>query len=271
MHAQKHALPDSGIELSTPRLTQLPKKPDEDDVEKVVLGKDFQKPLKKQIQQLVRRQHEVVLHPEMEADMDFPKLPGSIKKLKNPALQLIRSLTAVFGLAKEINLEVRMLRKDLLGVLEIKEFSREGIFENPSESLKFSQVICNECTMPRDLDLCKHEDLMPEHTDEPGHKNHKAWKCPYCGNEYDRLAFEENMIGHLQQFVTSYNTQDLKCIKCGGLKVNEFEEHCKCSGQWTTTVGRDGLAKQLAVYKSVAEFYGFNMLIEVASGILDAM
>jgi DNA polymerase epsilon subunit 1 len=271
MHAQKHALPDSGVELSTARPTQLPKKPDEDDVDKAVLGKDFQKPLKKQVQQLVRRQHEVVLHPEMEADMDFPELPGSIKKLKNPALQLIRSLTAVFGLAKEINLEVRMLRKDLLGVLEIKEFSREGIFENPSESLKFSQVICNECTMPRDLDLCKHEDLMPEHADEPGHKNYKAWKCSYCDNEYDQLAFEENMIGHLQQFVTSYNTQDLKCIKCGGLKVNEFEEHCKCSGQWTTTVGRDGLAKRLAVYKSVAEFYGFNMLIEVTSGILDAM
>lgn len=272
MYAHKHALPDSGVELSTPRPTMLPpKKSEDDDTEKIILGKDFSKPLRKQIAQFVRRQHESMMHPEMEVDFEFPKLPGAVKVLKNPALQLIRSLTAVFGLAKEINMEARMLRKELLGLLDVKEFSRDGIFENPSESLKFSQVICNECTMPRDLDLCKHEDLMPEATDEPGRKREKAWKCPYCGNEYDRLAFEEKMIGHLQQMLTAYNTQDLKCSKCGRLKENEFEEHCKCSGQWATTVDREGIVKRMAVYRSVAEFYDFDMLKDVTVGMMDML
>ena len=172
-------------------------------------------------------------------------------------------------LAKEISTEARMLRRELLELLDVKEFSRVGLFDNPSESLKFSQVICNECTMPRDLDLCKHEDLMPELTEELGQKKEKAWKCPYCGSEYDRLAFEEKMIGHLQQMITAYNTQDLKCSKCGQLKENEFEEHCKCSGQWATTIDREGLVKRLAVYKSVAEFYDFNMLMDVSTGIME--
>ncbi|KAF8541905.1 DNA polymerase family B [Trichophaea hybrida] len=268
MYGNKHALPDSGVELSTPRPTQLLPKKSEDDPEKIILGKDFQKPLRKQLAQLVRRQQESMIHPEMEVDFEFPKLPGAVKTMKNPALQLIRSLTAVFMLAKEISTEARMLRKELLGLLDVKEFSRDGIFDNPSESLKFSQVICSECTMPRDLDLCKHEDLMPEPSDEPGQKE-KAWKCPYCGSEYDRLAFEEKMIGHLQQMITAYNTQDLKCSKCGQLKENEFEEHCKCSGQWATTVDREGLVKRLAVYKSVAEFYDFNMLMDVSTGIME--
>lgn len=272
MYAHKHALTDSGVEPSTPRPTMLPPKKSEDgDTEKIVLGKDFSKPLRKQIAQFVRRQHESMMHPEAEASFEFPKLPGAVKVLKNPALQLIRSLTAVFGLAKEINMEARMLRKELLGLLDVKEFSRDGIFENPSESLKFSQVICSECTMPRDLDLCKHEDLMPETTDEPGRKRGKAWKCPYCGNEYDRLAFEEKMIGHLQQMLTAYNTQDLKCSKCGRLKENEFEEHCKCSGQWATTVDREGIVKRLAVYRGVAEFYDLDMLKDVTVGMMDVL
>ncbi|KAI5855289.1 DNA polymerase epsilon catalytic subunit A [Tricharina praecox] len=269
MHSQKHILPDSGVELSTPRPTQLHlKKSEDDDTEKIVLGKEFQKPLRKQIAQLVRRQHESMIHPEMEVDFEFPKLPGAIKTLKNPALQLIRSLTAVFGLAKEINIEARVLRKELLGLLDIKEFSRDGVFENPSESLKFSQVICSECTMPRDLDLCKHEDFMPELDADAGQRKDKAWKCSYCGSEYDRLAFEEKMIGHLQQIITGYNTQDLKCSKCGQLKENEFEEHCKCSGPWETTVDKEALMKRLAVYKSVAEYYDFDMLLEVSTSTM---
>jgi len=269
MHSQKHILPDSGVELSTPRPTQLqPKKSEGDDAEKFALGKEFQKPLRKQIAQLVRRQHESMIHPEMEVDFEFPKLPGAIKKLKNPALQLIRSLAAVFGLAKEINIETRVLRKELLSLLDIPEFSPDGVFENPSESLKFSQVICSECTMPRDLDLCKHEDFMPELDADASRKKGKAWKCSYCGSEYDRLAFEEKMIGHLQQMITSYNTQDLKCSKCGQLKENEFEEHCKCSGPWVTTINKDVLVKRLAVYKSVAEYYDFDMLLEVSTSIM---
>lgn len=276
MHGQKHALSNTG-ELSTPRPTMLlprKKKDDEDDDEpKIVLGKDFQKPLRKQIAQLVRRQHESMIHPELEVDFEFPKLPGAIKTLKNPALQLIRSLTAVFGLVKEINIEARMLRKDLLHLLDVKEFSRDGVFENPSESLKFSQVICHECTMPRDLDLCKHEDLMPEvlprTADSAGARKDRAWKCSYCNCEYDRLAFEERMIGQLHLLLTQYSTQDLKCSKCSQLKENEFEEHCKCAGQWATTVDREAVVRKLAVYKSAAEFYGFGMLEDVARGVLE--
>ncbi|KAI5806291.1 DNA polymerase epsilon [Geopyxis carbonaria] len=272
MHAQKTG-GDSGIDISTPRATMLPTRADDDDIEKIVLGKDFQKPLRKQIAQLYRRELEAIVHPELAVDNEFPKLPGAVKTLKKPTLQLIRSLTAVFGLAKEINLEARMLRKELLSLLDIKEFSKEGVFENPSESLKFSQVICNRCVIPRDLDLCKDEELMPEPNldGERDRPKERPWKCIHCSEEYDRLAFEEKMIGQLQQMITAYNTQDLKCGKCGTLKVNEFAEHCACSGPWETTIERDGLVKRFAVYKSVAEYYGFDMLLGVAVGIIESI
>lgn len=265
MHAQKTDA-GSDVDVSTPRATQL-RKPLDEDNDKIFLGPTFCKPLRKQIGQLVRRQHEAMVRPELAVDYDFPKLPGAIKELKNPALQLIRSLTAVFGLAKEINLEARMLRKELLSLLDIKEFSREGVFENPSETLRFSQVICNECTLPRDLDLCKDDELMPDNSSLAAAKE-KAWKCAHCGNEYDKLAFEEKLIQQLHMLLTSYNTQDLKCGKCGTLKVNEFAEHCTCSGVWETTVGREGVVRKLEVYRSVAGFYGFEMLRGVVEGML---
>ena len=264
MHSQKTDA-GSDVDISTPRATQL-RKPLDEDNDKIILGPTFSKPLRKQIAQLVRRQHEAMLHPELAVDYDFPTLPGSIKSLKNPALQLIRSLTAIFGLAKEINIEARMLRKELLSLLDIKEFSKDGIFENPSETLRFSQVICNECTMPRDLDLCKDDELMPD-PHAGGTSKEKAWKCAHCGNEYDKLAFEECMIQQLQMMVTQYNTQDLKCGKCGTLKVNEFAEHCTCSGAWVCTVERQGMVKRLEVYGSVARFYGFDMLMGVAENM----
>lgn len=271
MHAQKNP-PQSGSNPSTPRATQFFFKMSEDVGDKIVMGKKFQKPLRKQIGQLIRRQQEAMLHPDIDTHFEFPSLPGVYRELKNPVLQLVRSLTAVFGLAKEINIEARTFRKELLGLLDIKEFSKEGIFENPSESLKFSQVICRNCALPRDMDLCKDEALMPETTPD-GQLRARAWKCKFdfCGSEFDKLMFEEKMIVQLHQFVTNYNVQDLKCGKCQTLKANEFMEHCTCSGAWVATVEREALMKRLHVYKSVAEFYSFTMLEEVITEILSCV
>ncbi|CAZ83698.1 unnamed protein product [Tuber melanosporum] len=268
IHAQKNPSA-SGPNASTPWPTQIFFKMSEDSGDKVILGNEFKKPLRKQIGQLIRRQQESMIHPEIDVDFEFPSLPGAYRDMKNPVLQLVRSLTAVFGLAKEINTEARILRKELLALLDIKEFSKEGTFENPSETLKFSQVICKNCALPRDMDLCKDEDLMPEVTAD-GQLRGRAWKCKFdfCGGEFDRLAFEEKMISQLHQFVTAYNVQDLKCGKCQTLKVNEFMEHCSCSGPWVLTAEREVLVKRLHVYKSVAEHYSFRMLEGVVGDIM---
>ncbi|KAL7272628.1 DNA polymerase epsilon catalytic subunit [Rhizina undulata] len=269
MHAQKYPKIDEE-NPSTPRPTQIFFQKTVEDQDKIVLGKEFEKSLKKQIAQLLRRQHDAMMHPERSVDFVFPSLPGAYKSMKHPVLQLVKSITAVFGLAKEINIEARTLRKTLLTMLDVKEFAKEGIFENPSESLKFPQVICNSCTMARDIDLCKDEDLMPEITAD-GTPRERAWKCLACGNEYDKLMFEEKMISQVQMSITQYNTQDLKCGKCKILKVNDFQEHCACSGPWVLTVEREGIVKKLSVYKSVAEFYSFRMLEDVVTGVMDTI
>ncbi|KAH0537339.1 DNA polymerase epsilon catalytic subunit [Glutinoglossum americanum] len=259
---------------ATPRPTQLPvRKLADDSEDKIVLGKGFEKPLKKHISQLAKRQIDEMMHPELASDYIFPVSPGSYTKLSNPALQLVKSIMAVLSLDKTITLEVRLLRKELLSIFEVREFSQEGQFVNPSESLKLLQVICDSCTLARDLDLCRDEDLMPDLGADgaPLPTQSGKWKCPWCSHEYNRFAIEEKMISQIQQVVTAWSTQDLKCGKCKAIKINDFMDHCSCSGEWVCTMNREEVIKKLKVYQSVSRFYELRMLSDVVEALFNGL
>ena len=267
MHKLKRpsTLGDGGMD-ATPRPTQLPVRALGDDKEdKIILGKEFEKPLKRQIAGLIRRQKDEMLHPELASDYTFPVLPGSHLKFGNPALQLVKSLMQVLSLDKNITLEARLLRKELLALFEIREFSNEARFENPSESLKITQVICENCTMARDLDFCRDEDLIPDVSGpDPASR---PWQCNFCHAEYSRIDIEERLIANVEAVMSEWCTQDLKCVKCNGIRVNDFMEHCSCSGEWGGTVKREDVKKKLAVYRNVGSFYGLRMLGDVVEGV----
>jgi DNA polymerase epsilon subunit 1 len=249
----------------TPRPTQLPVRALGDDKEdKIILSREFEKPLKRQIAGLIRRQKDEMLHPELASDYTFPSLPGSHIKFSNPVLQLVKSLMQVLSLDKNITLEARLLRKELLALFEVREFSREAKFENPSESLKMQQVTCENCTMARDLDFCRDEDLIP---DSSFTSASRPWQCALCDAEYNRLDVEERLIAGVQGMVSEWATQDLKCGKCKTVRVNDFMEHCACSGEWVGVVGREETKRRLGVYRGVARFYGLRMLEDVVEGV----
>jgi len=300
MHGIKR--PTNGSDpTATPRLTQLPAREgnaslSEGGSGQIILGKAFEKPLKKEIAALISTQKRELLHPELAGDYSFPELPGSylpqlaptplrnrpedtvngtkrsVKPSANPILELVKALMQVLSLDKNITLEARLLRKELLAMFDVREFSKEGAFQNPSESLKLTQLSCDNCTMARDLDLCRDEDLLPEAgaSGEGGGANAK-WQCSYCDAEYDRNDIEERLVADVEAFVIQWAAQDLKCIKCGALRVNEFMEHCTCSGAWGESVKREDIMKRLRVYRSVAKFYGLRMLGDVVEGIFEGL
>uniref|UniRef100_A0A0D2XUW6 DNA polymerase epsilon catalytic subunit n=1 Tax=Fusarium oxysporum (strain Fo5176) TaxID=660025 RepID=A0A0D2XUW6_FUSOF len=252
MHQLKR--PHNGDPDATPRLTQLPSKGLEDHEGQILLGKAFEKPLKKDIIGLLNKQKRELLHPELAQDYTFPVLPGSHLNPRNPILELVKSLMQVLSLDKNITLEARLLRKELLALFEVREFSKDGTFTNPSESLRLPQISCDSCTMMRDLDLCRDEDLFGEGA---------AWRCGFCGTEFDRVAIEERLLGIVESWIVEWTTQDLKCARCGALRLNDFMEHCTCSGEWKEIVSRQDVSKKLGVMKRVAKFYGLRMLSDV--------
>ena len=264
---------------STPRPTQLPARhltaaDDEvDSLTKGILAKSISKPLKRQIVSLLSRYRSELAHPTLAADHSFPILPGSHLDLSNthPVLHLVKSIMHVFSLDKTIVLEARLLRKDLLAFFEIKEFSPQARFENPSASLELAQLICEHCTVARDIDLCRDEDVLPPSDAAADAAARAVWKCSTCDGEYDRLAIEEMLIARVQKAVVEWQTQDLKCGKCKKIRVNDFMEHCGCSGAWVASVDREKVVREMRVLERVAGSYGLRMLGQVVGEVLGGL
>ncbi|KAH8673336.1 DNA polymerase family B [Xylariales sp. PMI_506] len=291
---------------STPRLTQIPSHAEDgDDKEPIILTKTFERPLKKEIQSLLATQSREILHAELVSDWSFPVLPGSqdvaaastsLTKKKNgannshksPVLELVKSLMQVLSLDKNITLEARLLRKELLALFDIREFSKDATFMNPSASLKIAQWSCPECTLARDWDLCRDEALLPDMaavtanlpTDASPEQLQsemkraaatKPWRCTYCDAEFERLRIEERLLGEVERMVVEWSTQDVKCMRCGSVKLNEFAEHCTCSGAWGESVKREELVKKLGVIRGVADWFGLRILGGAVVEVLESL
>ena len=303
--SSSHSQAETG---STPRPTQLPMNrrigggdaDDDDDVPSSTadaLTAHIAKPLKRHILTLLSRHRAEQAHPSLASDHIYPLLPGSHLPhytTTSPVLQLVKSLMHIFALDKSLNLEVRMVRKELLALFEVREFSAEARFENPSASLRLEGVVCAECTGVRDLELCRDEDLLPElvvgssattaiaaangqnvgaggavaGVSPIGKAGVKPWLCLHCHAEYPRLALEERLIARVQKMIVQWATQDLRCAKCKGVRVNEFMEHCACSGVWVGTMKREKVEEDLRVLGRVAGSHGLRMLGGVVEGVL---
>ncbi|ODQ63222.1 DNA polymerase epsilon catalytic subunit A [Nadsonia fulvescens var. elongata DSM 6958] len=261
---------------SAPRTTQIPKmfrkdttsmlkdvnaastKHDED--EEVYFGKgiitNLSAVLKKRVQQLIRRQTDALNNADAQIEFEFPKLPGSYLDLHNPVLQFVKSICAVLALSKDMNFEVRKLRRDLLEMFDVPEFSEEAVFKNPSASLRLTNVICNNCCYRRDIDFCRDSSLITSAAPGTG----EGWKCSQCHREYDRIVLEERLIEMVEKLMYIYISQDLKCSRCMRIREDEMSEHCACSGEWVETVSTESSMKSLNVFFSVAKYFDMKLL-----------
>lgn len=295
MHGRKR--PANGIVLTNgiPRPTQLPihasifnSEKDDQTTPGNVLASTFSKPFTKQISTLMKRQRNEAAHSSLASDWLFPSQPGSHLTLHNPVLQLVKSVMQVLSLDKTITLEARLLRKELLSLFEIREFSADGSFANPSTSLVVRQMSCTECCVPRDIDLCRDSDISPSTSSDPtttngdgaaadggggtGQNEHILLpRCENCNHPFSRLAIEEHLLSEVQKMVLAWSTQDLKCGKCKRIRANEFMDHCSCAGEWVASLDRKEMERKLRVYGNVAGYFGLRMLEEVVGSVLEGV
>ena len=247
------------------------------------LTTSISKPLRKKLVSLISQHRAEITNPLLAPDHEYPVLPGSHLDLSstNPVLHLTKSLMHVFSLDKSLNLPVRSLRKDLLALFDVREFSAEGRFDDPSRKLNL-EWSCSECTMVRELELCRDDDLLPLPAEGGSTTNNnptgdggsrREWLCQHCAHPLPRNAIEEHLISEVEALVVKWTTQDFKCGKCGGVRVEacEFLEHCPCSGMWVATVKMNEVRERLMVLEGVARVHGMKMLGGVVGEVLEGI
>ncbi|KAJ2843776.1 DNA polymerase epsilon catalytic subunit, partial [Coemansia brasiliensis] len=173
----------------------------------------------------------------------FPQLPGS--KLyhegasADAALEFVKYVTTIFALDMPATNFVRIMRRNLLALLEIGEFSQESQFTNPCERLVLPRVVCDFCNFSRDMDFCRDADLLPvqqQTSDGSLQLVPSEWLCLGCNSTYDSERIEERLIEQLQSMLLTYQTQDLVCSKCRLMKQDNFSLQCvACAGPYKTT------------------------------------
>lgn len=195
-----------------------------------IIGKKLTRKMLQLVQSILLQQKQAPTHPEVAAQLAFPTLPGAYLRPTNPALEFVKTVCHVFGLARELGVEVQVLKRNLLDLVGVKEFADLAIFKNPCEVLKLPSVICTQCQSSRDLDLCRDPERLPqlvevevsgggdvEDEEEGGGRTtqwvlnpprNNAWLCPQ-GHLLDATAIEIRLVDYVQRLTLQYQLQDV--------------------------------------------------------------
>ncbi|KAI0343807.1 DUF1744-domain-containing protein [Trametopsis cervina] len=227
---------------------------------------------------ILERHRDAMMDEAELATWDFPVLPGSHLHMTNPALEFVKFICAVFGLSKELQIEVGLLKRNLLELVGVREFASEATFQNPCEPLKLSNVPCRHCDSLRDFDFCRDPELLPnsrfgDQYDDPqdrarDRERGPRWICSNCGGEYDRTMIEFSLIEMAFELEKRFAQQDLRCTKCKQIQSDNVSKHCHCSGNYQLTVNKSDVRRRLRTMVNVSRVHNLRRLKECAEAML---
>ncbi|GBE84413.1 DNA polymerase epsilon catalytic subunit A [Sparassis crispa] len=197
------------------------------------------------------------------AEWEFPLLPGSHLHLTNPLLEFVKFACAVFGLAKEYQIEVGLLKRNLLEVVGVREFAGEAAFHNPCEPLRLANVPCRHCDGLRDFDFCRDPELLPRTLEV-----NARWLCVVCGGEYDRTMIEFALMDMVFDLERRFAQQDLRCGKCKKIQSDNVSRHCACSGSYQLSMSKADVRRKLRTIVNVSLAHNLPRLRECAQTML---
>ncbi|XP_077163573.1 DNA polymerase epsilon catalytic subunit A isoform X2 [Paroedura picta] len=192
----------------------------------------------------------------------FPVLPGSYLMFNNPALEFIKCVCQVLSLDTNITNQVSKLKRDLLRLIEVGEFSEDAQFRDPCRSYVLPEVICRNCNFCRDLDLCKDPALSQDGSVLPN------WVCSNCHAHYDSDAIEVALVEALQKKLMAFTLQDLVCQKCKGIKDTHMPVYCSCAGNFDLLLPTKTFMEHLKIFQSIAQHYNMAYLLETIKWLL---
>lgn len=101
-------------------------------------------------------------------DTTFTKLPSNRHPDLTPAIAFVNYFCEVALLEPEIVPDVINVKRQVLSMLQVKEFSPVARYENPAPKLILPAVFCPLCSHGQDIDLCRDHGALS-----------KAWRYRY--------------------------------------------------------------------------------------------
>jgi DNA polymerase epsilon subunit 1 len=98
-------------------------------------------------------------NPVKSEDNDVLTFRASHLSPEKPALEFIKAVHKVLSLDVNIEAASFKLRRNLLKLIGVPEFSSSAQWLDPCTSIILPEVICKVCNQCRDIDLCKDSHL----------------------------------------------------------------------------------------------------------------
>lgn len=192
----------------------------------------------------------------------FPVLPGSYLKLTNPALEFTKAICKILSLDSHLGDTILKLRRDLLRIVGVREFSDEAEWKDPCLSYVLTEVICKACNTCNNIDLCREHYVINETTGFP------MWICSFCKAPYDTKEIEAMMIECIHRKCMAHVLQDLQCRKCRMIKDRNMTRYCSCAGRFDTLLPQSDLSQTLKTFLNIADHFQMIKLKDIVSWIL---
>ncbi|GFU44302.1 DNA polymerase epsilon catalytic subunit A [Nephila pilipes] len=192
----------------------------------------------------------------------FPTLPGSYLRMSSPALEFTKAICRVLSLDNTLGDVVLKVRRDLLRIVGVKEFSDEAEWQDPCLSYVLTEVICKGCSTCSNIDLCREQYVINEATGIP------VWLCSICKSPYDTKEIESMMIECIHRKSMAHVLQDLQCVKCKMIKDKNMICYCSCAGQFSTLLPIDDLTVTLRTFQNIADHFQMKKLKDIVVWVL---
>ncbi|KAA0145618.1 hypothetical protein FNF28_07844 [Cafeteria roenbergensis] len=199
----------------------------------------------------------------------FPDRPGKHLHQTSPALEFSKSVCFILSLDGSVSEEAGTLRKSVLRMLGVPDFSPEAVWRDPCLTYVLPDVVCESCKETRDLDVCR-DQWTREPTEDEARAGVRGstWFCPRCNTDYDRDEVEMALVDTLQQRSAAYQLQDLYCAKSRAIRTDRLSDVSESSAPWVNAEPPEKFHERVRVFSRIAEQHGMDWLLSEAEFLL---
>ena len=84
----------------------------------------------------------------------------------------------------------------------------------------------------------------------------------------DKAVVEGKLVEIIQRQIASFAMQDLRCQRCNQVRSSNMLLLCDCSGGYKLESAATDYWKKIRTIKDLAEYYQFDMALEMANDCL---